>query len=76
MLYYLYKYRKGYINNIFQNPEASAASYIAGKVTHIDEGAEILSKAYHLKSLLMTIFFAGTEDGSRPGRFYVNTAKY
>ena len=60
----------------FQNPEASAASYIAGKVAHIDEGAEILSKAYHLKSLLMTIFFAGTEDGSRPGRFYVNTAKY
>ena len=41
MQYFSYKYRKGNIINIFQNPEASAASYIAGKVTHIDEGAEI-----------------------------------
>ena len=74
MLYYLYKYRKGYINNIFQNPEASAASYIAGKVTHIDEGAEIFLRKQGI--LLKDNLFAGTEDGSRPGRFYVNTAKY
>ena len=62
--------------HIFQNPEASAASYIAGKVLKLLHHNRGDKTPYRWMMQWVKILDVGTEDGSRPGRFYVNTAKY